>query len=100
MLLYNADASWFDAVFTAVSAQAAVAGTPRRHWLWRGMLGKPLNLLRLLKAAFTFENGADYIAWKLDCHAGVDLALTDWQRRHPILAAPGVLWRLRRRRGR
>ncbi len=97
-ILYEANAGWFDAVFAAVSADSAAAWMPRRHWLWRRMLGKPLNLLRLLKAAFTFENGADYIAWKIERHGGVHLALTDWQRRHPVLAAPGLLWRLRRSR--
>jgi hypothetical protein len=25
------------------------------------------------------------------------LELADWQRRHPLLAAPALLWRLRRR---
>ena len=94
--LYEANASWFDAVFAAVPRESAANRAPGRLWLWRRLLGRPLNLLRLLKAAFTFENGADYIAWKLARHGGVRLTLTDWQRRHPILAAPGLLWRLRR----
>lgn len=75
---------------------AAARDAARRHWQWRARLGKPLNLLRLLKAAFTFENAADYAAWKVQRHAGVRLELSDWQRRHPLLAAPGIWWRLRR----
>lgn len=67
-----------------------------RAWSLRHALGKPLNLARLAKATFTFENGADYVAWKVERHAGVRLELSDWQRRHPLLAAPGVLWKLRR----
>ncbi len=75
---------------------AAARDAARRRWQRRARLGKPLNLLRLLKAAFTFENAADYAAWKVQRHAGVRLELSDWQRRHPLLAAPGIWWRLRR----
>ncbi|TDU28935.1 hypothetical protein DFR24_3316 [Panacagrimonas perspica] len=67
-----------------------------RRWAWRQRLGKPLNALRLLKAACTFDGAADYVAWKVERHSGVHLDLSDWQRRHPLLAAPGVYWRLRR----
>jgi len=68
----------------------------RRAWGLRRRLGKALNVLRLMKAAFTFENGVDYILWKLERHAGRPVRVTDWQRRHPILAAPGLLLRLYR----
>ena len=67
-----------------------------RAWKLRHALGKPLNLVRLAKATFTFENGADYVAWKVERHAGIQLQLSAWQRRHPLLAAPAVLWKLRR----
>ncbi|MCC2659180.1 MAG: hypothetical protein K0Q76_4288, partial [Panacagrimonas sp.] len=59
-------------------------------------LGKPLNVLRLLKAACTFDGAADYAAWKVERHSGVKLELSPWQRRHPLLAAPVVYLRLRR----
>ena len=39
---------------------------------------------------------AEYAAWKVERHSGVKLELSDWQRRHPLLAAPGVYLRLRR----
>lgn len=68
----------------------------QRGWAWRRRLGKWLNIARLAKATFTFRGGADYIAWKIERHSGVKLALTPWQRRHPLLAAPTILWRLRR----
>lgn len=58
--------------------------------------GKPLNVVRLLKAAFTFDGAGRYAAWKIERHTGVPVRLTPWQERHPILAAPGVLWRVRR----
>jgi hypothetical protein len=69
----------------------------RAGWALRRWLGKPLNVARLVKAAFTFEGGADYLAWKIERHSGERLALTEWQRRHPIAAAPRLLWRLWRR---
>lgn len=68
-----------------------------RRWAWRRRLGKPINLLRLLKAALTFDSAADYVAWKVERHSGVQLQLSDWQRRHPLLAAPGIYLQLRRR---
>jgi hypothetical protein len=54
-------------------------------------------MLRLLKAAFTFDGGADYVVWKIGRHRGVRLQLSPWQRRFPLLAAPGIYWQLRRR---
>lgn len=67
-----------------------------RRWALRRRLGKLLNLLRLVKSAFTFEGAMDYVAWKVDRHSGVRLELSPWQRRHPLLAAPGLYWKLRR----
>lgn len=69
-------------------------------WRLRRSLGKPLNVARLLKAAFTFEGAARYAAWKIERHTGLQVAVTPWRERHPILAAPGVLWTLRRARSR
>ncbi len=63
-------------------------------WRRRRRLGKPLNLARLVKAAFTFEGAARYAAWKIERHTGLTVPLTPWRERHPVLAAPGVLWQL------
>ena len=52
----------------------------------RRMTGKGWSILRLVKAAFTFQGGADYIVWKIERHSGEKIILTDWQRRHPIIA--------------
>jgi hypothetical protein len=67
-----------------------------RRWRLRRRVGRPLNVLRLLKAAFTFERAMDYVAWKVERHSGVRLELSPWQRRFPLLAAPGLYFRLRR----
>ena len=69
-------------------------------WSARRRLGKPLNLLRLVKATTTFEGAARYGAWKLERHTGFAVEMTPWREKHPLLAAPGVLfslWRSRRR---
>lgn len=63
-------------------------------WWLRQRLGKWLNVARLIKAAFTFDGAALYGLWNLHRHTGIDLPLTPWRERHPILAAPGVMWRV------
>jgi len=63
-------------------------------WWLRQRAGKWLNVARLVKAAFTFDGAARYGLWKLQRHTGVALPLTPWRERHPILAAPGVMWRV------
>ena len=65
-----------------------------RQWRLRRRVGRPLNIVRLVRAAFTFEGAARYATWKIERHTGVAIALTPWRERHPLLAAPGVLWRV------
>ena len=70
-----------------------------RWWRRRQRLGKALNLLRLAKATTTFDGAADYAAWKLHRHTGIALEVTPFRAKHPLLAAPGALlelWRKRR----
>ena len=69
-----------------------------RWWRARRRLGRPLNLLRLTKAARTFDGAAAYGLWKIERHTGVALELTPFRERHPVLAAPGALLSLWRRR--
>lgn len=66
------------------------------EWKRRRRLGKTLNLLRIIKGIFTFDGGLDYALWKIKRHSGKTVPVTDWQRRHPLLAAPGLAWRLYR----
>jgi hypothetical protein len=93
-LVYEASAAWFDAVLPLALASA---GPMPSGWRRRRAFGKALNIVRLVKAAFTFSGGADYLAWKIERHSGVRLELTPWQQRHPVVAAPLLLWRLWRR---
>jgi len=81
----------------SVPSAARGRGAARLAWWWRRVLGKLLSILRLAKGVFTFDGGVDYILWKIERHSGVRATATPWQRRHPLLAAPGLAWRLYRR---
>lgn len=110
--LYGFAPAKFDAVFAAlapVEVEPQADGRYRAHldekqrrrakarWRRRRIVGKVLNVLRLCKALFTFDGGIDYIVGKLERHSGQRIDLSPWQRRHPLLAAPGVVWSLHRR---
>lgn len=71
---------------------------PRALRWWKRMQrrGKRYSVLRLAKASLTFAGGADYIAWKINRHAGTDIRLKPWQRRHPLLAGLSLLPKLLR----
>lgn len=72
----------------------------RAAWSRRRRWGKPLNVARLVRAAWTFEGAGAYGAWKVERHTGVKVPLTPFRANHPVLAAPGVLWRVWRERRR
>jgi hypothetical protein len=96
--LYGTHAARYDRIAEALAngtatADERVAG----RWRRRRLLGKVLSVLRLMKAAFTFHNGAAYIMFKIEQHSGVSIPLTPWQQRHPILASTTVFWRLYRK---
>ncbi|PDH68331.1 MAG: hypothetical protein CNE89_04070 [Sphingomonadaceae bacterium MED-G03] len=66
--------------------------------LWRRLQrrGKRLSVLRLAKASFTYAGGIDYLAWKINRHAGTRIVIKPWQRRWPLLGAVTLLPRLLR----
>ncbi|MCP1272855.1 hypothetical protein NKW43_04045 [Gluconobacter albidus] len=71
-----------------------------RRWTLVQTSGRPRNVARLLKAAFTFENGASYLAWKIQRHTGFDMQLSPFESRHPLVMLPRLLWRARKLLGR
>ena len=75
-------------------AAALLIGSNAGQWGRRRIEGKLLSVLRLAKASATYAGGADYIAWKINRHAGTNFELTPWQKRHPLLAAISLLPRL------
>jgi hypothetical protein len=72
-------------------AAAEIGRVRKAKWRRRRLQGKALSVMRLAKASATFAGGADYIAWKINRHAGTDIRLKPWQQRHPLLAAISLL---------
>ena len=63
----------------------------------RRIAGKVWSVLRLIKAAFTFQGGAEYIVWKIERHSGEKIILTQWQKNHPIIAGLALLPKMLRK---
>ncbi|MEO0439268.1 MAG: hypothetical protein AAF067_00180 [Pseudomonadota bacterium] len=70
--------------------------TPAAERRWKSLRrnGKLLTLARLAKASGTYAGGIDYLAWKINRHAGTDYVIKPWQRKWPILGALTMLPRL------
>ena len=98
--LVNADIERYRRTFAlardAIGGSAASAEACAAAWRRRRRTSKLLNFARLVKATFTFDGALDYVLWKVKRHSGVALPVTDWQRRHPLLSAPVLAWRLYR----
>ena len=75
----------------ALSPERAAA-----HWRMLRRRGKRLSVIRLAKASFTYAGGIDYLAWKINRHAGTQIMIRPWQRRWPLLGAITLLPRLLR----
>jgi hypothetical protein len=69
----------------------------RQQWRRRKIAGKLLSVARLIKAGFTFEGGADYLAWKIRRHSGEVLVMNSWHRRHPVLTGLMLLPKMLRK---
>ena len=91
----DADLERYERFSPAVVA-AIDPAIPGGGWLRRQIEGKALSVLRLAKASATYAGGAEYIAWKINRHAGTKIELKPWQKRHPLLAAISLLPRLLR----
>lgn len=65
-----------------------------KRWKELRRNGKLLTLARLTKASGTYAGGIDYLAWKINRHAGTDYEIKPWQRKWPILGAIVMLPRL------
>ena len=74
--------------------QSAKIAAEQARWPGLRRRGKWLTLARLAKAAFTYAGGIDYLAWKINRHAGTDIRVRGWQRRFPFLGALVLLPRL------
>jgi hypothetical protein len=70
----------------------------RAGWCVRRPLAKVLACLGLLKTAATFGDWVPYVLWKLERQSGVQIEVSEAQRRHPLLYGWPVLFRLLRLR--
>lgn len=76
-------------------AIAAIAANARRGgWPRRRLEGKALSIVRLAKASLTYAGGIDYLAWKINRHAGTKIEIKPWQRKWPLVAALTLVPRL------
>jgi len=99
--IVDVDAEHYERIGRAVLASPTLPEqSPRvaaRAWRQRRRQGKALTLIRLAKASTTFAGGVDYLAWKINRHAGTDIKVKPWQRRWPLIGAIVLLPRLLRR---
>jgi hypothetical protein len=98
--LYRANAPYFDAAAraarSAIRASHSGVRRSRAAWAIRRVTGKLLSILRVLKSAYTFDGGLDYLVWKLERHSGRRIEVPDAVRRAPAIHLWGFFWRLYR----
>lgn len=66
-------------------------------WWLRRVQGKLLSMLRLLKAALTFNDPLQYLLWKIERHTGIYIEPSPRQLKYPLIFAWPLLWKLYRR---
>ena len=117
--LFDADSAYYEAVThealkaSGLHVEALPGEGPRRYrfrmsscerqlnslaWYLRQIQGKGLSFLRLLKGLLTFENGVDYVLWKIERHSGIRIECNPAVRRFPPLAVCVTFWRLFKKR--
>ena len=90
--IYEANRAYYDALFDSRGR-----GQDRPVlWRLRQAAGKTLSAARILKSVLTFDDPVGYMLWKLERHSGVRIEATERQRRHPLLFAWPLVWRLYR----
>lgn len=113
--IYDFDPAYYDGVTSAYALENKslsnadaknhylnqVSGYSRKlsslTWWLRRLQGKLLSALRLIKAAFTFNDAMEYLLWKIKRHSGVYIEPTQRQLNHPLIFAWPLLWKLYRR---
>jgi hypothetical protein len=80
--------------FSAPAIAAIPAAARSGAWARRRIEGKALSIARLAKASLTYTGGIDYLAWKINRHAGTKIEIKPWQRRWPLIAAVTLVPRL------
>jgi hypothetical protein len=83
----DADTERYRQFGAAIETPPLAPDVANRKWRSLRRRGKLLTVLRLGKASLTFVGGIDYLAWKINRHAGMQIVITPWQRRWPLVAA-------------
>jgi hypothetical protein len=86
--IVDADPARYAAIGAAAAAEPY--GSVEITWKrWKALQrhGKLMSIVRLAKASLTFSGGIDYLAWKINRHAGTEIEVKPWQRRWPLMAA-------------
>ena len=89
----DADAQRYER-FSGPAISAISADARAGDWARRRLEGKALSIVRLAKASLTYAGGIDYLAWKINRHAGTKIEIKPWQRRWPLVAALTLVPRL------
>ncbi|WP_176590220.1 hypothetical protein [Sphingobium sp. EM0848] len=94
--IVDADPDRYRRFGEAALAQGLPPSPPDAPTRWRQLQrrGKWLSIIRLAKASFTYAGGIDYLAWKINRHAGTQIEIKPWQRRWPLIGALTLLPRL------
>ncbi len=94
--IVDADPDRYRAFGAAMGAPRDLATPEAAMQRWRALQrrGKMMTVARLAKASLTFAGGIDYLAWKINRHAGTQIAIKPWQRRWPLLGAVVLVPRL------
>jgi len=92
---------WLDSVTARGSSGAYEVEMPARRrslarlrWQISRPIARILAILRLLKTAFTFGDWIPYAVWKVERHSGQRVELSERQRKHPLIFAWPVIWRV------
>jgi hypothetical protein len=80
----------------AVAIDGAERSRLVRAWHRRRLGAKGLFLLRMLRNGLIFENGVDYVLWKIQRHSGVPTDRAWREKPYPLLALGAEAWRLYR----
>ncbi|WP_447750919.1 hypothetical protein [Sphingopyxis fribergensis] len=89
----DADLARYDG-FSGPAMAAIPVDAASGRWPQRRLEGKLLSIARLAKASLTYAGGIDYLAWKINRHAGTKIEIKPWQRRWPLVAALTLVPRL------
>jgi len=83
-----------DGKVTIISEQDYRIREEKDRWPALRRRGKMLTVARLAKASLTYSGGIDYLAWKINRHAGTKIEIKEWQRKWPILGSIALLPKL------